>query len=72
MPYVPDLSGLYPVELQVRIAQMLSTVGLLSGAEVCAASAATPKIYVSMHCRQCTKASCVAFVRRRSSLQMLL
>ena len=27
VPYVPDLSGLYPVELQVRIAQMLSTVG---------------------------------------------
>ena len=72
MPYVPDLSGLYPVELQVRIAQMLSTVGLLSGAEVCAASAATPEIYVCMRCRQCTKASCVAFVRRRSSLQMLL
>ena len=72
VPYVPDLSGLYPVELQVRIAQMLSTVGLLSGAEVYAASAATPKIYVCMHCRQCTKASCVAFVRRRSSLQMLL
>ena len=35
VPYVPDLSGLYPVELQVRIAQMLSTVGLLSGAVRC-------------------------------------
>ena len=47
VPYVPDLSGLYPVELQVRIAQMLSTVGLLSGADSCAASAATPKIYAA-------------------------
>ena len=79
VPYVPDLSGLYPVELQVRIAQMLSTVGLLSGAEVCAASAATPKIYVCMHCALQTvyesQLCCFcetpqftpnAFVRRRS------
>ena len=79
VPYVPDLSGLYPVELQVRIAQMLSTVGLLSGAEVCAASAATPKIYVkykhalqtvyeSQLCCFCETPQFApnAFVRRRS------
>ena len=27
VPYMPNLSDLYPMELQVRIAQMLSTVG---------------------------------------------